>query len=387
MQDILKALNVESADERLQNLKSIIDEETEKPDFSDCFVNNHIHTTYSFSPYSPTAAVYCARKATLPTAGIMDHDSIAGAWEFIRAGEIAGVETTVGIECRVRMDGTSVEDRFINNQDQTGLAYMSLHGVPHGQIDKIQKVFEPLREKRNVRNRKMVDNINSITEKDGITIDFDKDVLSVSQFRNGGTVTERHIIFALSKKIVDVIGKDGTLSFLSDKLEIPLSQKHRDQLSDSDNPFFEYDLLGALKSEFVDRIYIPATDECMHISQLSDLAKQTDSLLCYAYLGDVGTSVTGDKRSGRFEDSYLDELLYVLKGFSVDAVTYMPSRNTSAQLERIRKLCAENEFFEISGEDINSPRQCFICEQLANPEYRHLVDATWQLIRREKERS
>ena len=24
-------------------------------------VNNHIHTTYSFSPYSPTAAVYAAR--------------------------------------------------------------------------------------------------------------------------------------------------------------------------------------------------------------------------------------------------------------------------------------------------------------------------------------
>ena len=41
--------------------------------------NNHIHTTYSFSPYSPTAAVYFARMAGLGTCGLMDHYSIAGA--------------------------------------------------------------------------------------------------------------------------------------------------------------------------------------------------------------------------------------------------------------------------------------------------------------------
>lgn len=387
MQEVLKRLNADTAEERLENLKDILEKETHKPEFSKCFVNNHIHTTYSFSPYSPTAAVYFARQATLPTAGIMDHDSIAGAFEFIRAGEIAGIATTVGIECRVRMDGTSVEDRFINNQDQKGIAYMSLHGVPHGQIDTIQQFFSPLREKRNHRNRKMIDNINTIVLKEGISLDFDRDVLTLSQYANGGTVTERHIIFALCKKIIDVIGKKNTALFVTEKLGVSLSEKHKNQLQDMDNPYFEYDLLGALKSEFVDEIYVCATDECIHISELAKLSKQTDSLLCYAYLGDVYNSVTGDKRSGRFEDSYLDELLSVLKSFDVDAITYMPSRNTNEQLLRIRKLCAENKFFEISGEDINSPRQQFICQQLAKAEYAHLVDATWELIKREKERS
>ena len=387
MQEILKKLNADTAEERLQNLEEIIKNEKEKPNFSKCFVNNHIHTTYSFSPYSPTAAIYCARAATLPTAGIMDHDSIGGAWEFIKAGETAGIATTVGIECRVRLDGTSVEDRFINNQDQKGIAYMMLHGVPHGQIDTVQQFFAPLREKRNVRNRKMIDNINSITKECGIVLDFDKDVSSISQIKNGGTITERHIIFALCKKIIEIIGKENTVSFVSEKLEIPLSEKHKEQLSDMNNPYFDYDLLGALKSEFVDRIYVPATDECIHVSELSALSKKTDSLFCYAYLGDVGDSVTGDKRAGKFEDSFLDELVSVLKSFDVDAITYMPSRNTPEQLTRIRKLCAQNNFFEISGEDINSPRQRFICEQLASPQYRHLVDATWELIRREKERS
>ena len=39
---------------------------------------------------------------------------------------------------------------------------------------------------------------------------------------------------------------------------------------------------------------------------------------------------------------------------------------------------------EISGEDINSPRQKFICGQLAEPQFAHLIKATWDLIDREK---
>ena len=35
-------------------------------------VNNHIHTTYSFSPYSPAKAMYVAWTSGLATAGIMD---------------------------------------------------------------------------------------------------------------------------------------------------------------------------------------------------------------------------------------------------------------------------------------------------------------------------
>jgi hypothetical protein len=43
-------------------------------------------------------------------------------------------------------------------------------------------------------------------------------------------------------------------------------------------------------------------------------------------------------------------------------------------------LCQENGFFEISGEDVNSPRQKFACAALAKPEHAHLIDATWALI-------
>ncbi|MGN0636502.1 MAG: PHP domain-containing protein [Acutalibacteraceae bacterium] len=387
MDKYLQLLNAPTAEERLLNLQKILCDETEKPAVSDVFVNNHIHTTYSFSPYSPTAAVYYARKATLPTAGIMDHDSMAGAREFIRAGEIAGVATTVGVECRVRLSGTPIADRFINNTDQKGIAYMALHGVPHGKIDHVQRHFAPLREKRNDRTRKMVHNINALLQDSGIVLSFDGDVLPLSHFADGGSVTERHLIFALCRKIIGLCGKEHTADFVENTLGIALSDKQKKLLTDMDNPYFDYDLLGVLKSAFVEKIYVPAEEECMHISELSRLAKETDALLCYAYLGDVQDSVTGDKRSGKFEDAYLEELFAVLRQYDVDAVTYMPSRNTLAQLRRVQTLCAEGGFLQISGEDINSPRQKFICPQLSMPEFRHLADATWALIERERARS
>ena len=103
---ILELLNAPTAAERLENLKRVLAEETEKPVLLPQFANNHIHTAYSFSPYSPTAAVYFARAEGLNTCGIMDHDSISGAKEFRKAGAIAGMGTTCGFEGRVSLKST-----------------------------------------------------------------------------------------------------------------------------------------------------------------------------------------------------------------------------------------------------------------------------------------
>ena len=383
MQDILQQLNAANAAERLAALKKIIADEKEPPAVLPQYANNHIHTTYSFSPYSPAAAVYFARAAGLQTAGIMDHDSIGGAEEFIEAGKTTGIATTIGLECRVSVEGTPLEGLRINNPDQLSNAYMALHGIPHTQINYMQEVFKPLREKRNVRNRKMVENINSIMLPFGITLDFDSEVVSISQFQVGGCITERHLLYVLGEKIAKLAGQTKIAEFLETKMEIALSEKQKAQLNDADNPYFLYDLLGILKSSLVERIYVPATDECMHISELSHLAQDTGSLLCYSYLGDVGDSVTGDKKAQKFEDSFLDQLFDVIAEQKINAVTYMPSRNTPEQLKRIQEMCRARGITEISGEDINSPRQKFICEQLAQPQFAHLIDATWKLIERE----
>ena len=348
-------------------------------------VNNHIHTTYSFSPYSPTKAVWMAYNAGLKTAGIMDHDSLSGAREFIEAAEIVGMLSTIGVECRASMKNTPLGDRRINNPDQKGIAYMALHGVPHQNIDVVDEFFKPYVKARNERNRKMIANINKLIASVGIELDFDKDVVPLSMAHDGGSITERHLLFALSKKITARLGKgEAVLKFLEEDLKIAVSSKIRTLLADPNNDVYEYDLLGALKSNMVEKFYVDADEECPDVRDVIALAERTGAISAYAYLGDVGDSVTGDKKTQKFEDDYIDLLFDTLKELNYNAVTYMPSRNTMEQLRRVRGLCDQYGFFQISGEDINSPRQKFICEAQRNPEFKNLYDATMALIAHEK---
>lgn len=363
-----------------QLMKKIKSGELEKPARGND-VNNHIHTTYSFSPYSPTKAVWMAYAAGLATAGIMDHDSISGAREFIEAGKIASIATTIGVECRADFSKTPLNGRTINNPDQDSIAYVALHGIPHTQIDKVKEFFRPYTQHRNIRNAKMVVKINKLIESTGIALDFEKDVVPVSNFKNGGSITERHVLYTLALKLIDLLGKGQALAdFLKNQLKLNVSAKVEGFLTDLSNPHYEYDLLGLLKSELVASIYIDATDECPDITEIIDLSDSIGAILAYAYLGDIGDSVTGDKKTQKFEDDYIEELSALLHSLGFKAVTYMPSRNSMAQLDRIRALCDKYSFFQISGEDINSSRQSFICMALRNEKFQNLFDATWAMV-------
>ncbi len=382
-QRILAQLNQPGKEARLAALKAIA-ASAQLPPTDPRYINNHIHTTYSFSPYSPTAAVYFARAAGLCTAGIMDHDSIGGAKEFLEAGDILGMPTTIGMECRVNMAGTPLSNRTTNNPDQSGVSYMTMHAVPHESIDMLQAAFIPLREKRNIRNRAMAEKVDAMLAPHGIRLDFDLDVLPLSQYALGGSVTERHLMYALAHKIVSAAGRgEGTIALL-EKLGVALSEKQKKLLLDTGYLFYEYDLLGILKSAFVPLVFIPATDECLPLHEAVSLASKVGAIFCYAYLGDVVDSVTGDKKAQKFEDDYLDELFGVLRDYNVRAVTYMPPRNTRTQLDRLRALCRTYGMFEISGEDINSPRQDFVCKAMEDPQFSNLIDATWALIAHER---
>ena len=375
-------LNMLNAPEGLENLKALMASEPAPETGRD--VNNHIHTTYSFSPYSPTAAVWFAREAGLCTCGLMDHDSIAGAEEFLAAAEAANMSATIGIECRVSFKNTPFAEKKLNNPDQAGVVYMALHGVPHNCAKEINDFFAPYRAKRNERNKKMVAAINEMMGKYGVTIDFEKDVLPLSNFAKGGSVTERHLSSALAYKLLEVIGKGEKLvKFIREEVQLPISTKIEGFLTDESNPHMMYDLLGWIKSQLISKFYIDATDECPDVKDVLALSDKVGAISAYAYLGDVGDSVTGDKRAQKFEDDFLDELVEYVAKIGYKAITYMPSRNTKPQLDRIRGLCEKYGLFQISGEDINQPRQSFVCEAQRDPEFNNLFDATWALIAHE----
>ena len=191
-------------------------------------------------------------------------------------------------------------------------------------------------------------------------------------------------MYALAIELVKQVGKGQKMIDKLTAMGMNLTEKQIKMLLDTEYPFYEYDVLGMLKGTFVPQIFINATDECPKLSDMVKLCNEIDAYLCYAYLGDVGDSVTGDKKAQKFEDDYIDDVFLCLKEEGVKAVTYMPTRNTPAQLKRLRDLCDEYNMFQISGEDINSPRQSFVIKAMENPMFQNLIDATWKLIEHEK---
>lgn len=378
---ILERLNAPTRAERLANLR-IAAKEADFPPPAPQYINNHIHTIYSFSPYSPTAAVYAARMEGLCTAGIIDHDSVAGAEEFLEAAETVGIPVTVGMECRASMAGTRLEGRRTNNPDQAGISYMTIQSVPHDKLPVLDRFFAPCRELRHRRNRLMTDRINALLPDVGLN--YERDVLPLSMAHEGGGVTERHLMYALARRLTEQTGRGAPLINRLSGMGLSLSDRQRGQLMDTAYPFYEYDLLAILKGSFTGGIYVDADEECPRLHRLVELCQEVDACLCYAYLGDVTDSPTGDKRKQKFEDDYLEDVFACLEEEGVRAVTYMPTRNTPAQLERLRSLCREYGMLQICGEDINSPRQSFVIRAMENPGFQNLIDATWKLIEHER---
>jgi hypothetical protein len=247
-------------------------------------------------------------------------------------------------------------------------------------VDEFNDYLSFYRQKRNDRNKRMCDLISSKYGKFGITLDFEKDVKPLSQSEEGGSVTERHLLFALAKKIANRFSdRKELIVFLEQTLTLSVSDKIKTYLLDEQNPHFLYDLLGVLKAD-TKFFYIDADEEMPIAEEFIKKAKSFGAIPAYAYLGDVTSSVTGDKKAQKFEDDYLEELFVELKKSGYLAVAYMPTRNTPEQLERLQGLCKKYDMFEISGEDVNSPRQQFCCKALAKEEFSHLIDSTWALI-------
>ncbi len=350
-------------------------------------VNNHVHTIYSFSPYSPSMAAYLAWKAGLQAVGIMDHDSVSGCKEMIEACKIIGIASTVGFELRVNFSGTMVEGRKLNNPDSKNIGYIAIHGIPESKLPEAKKFLNPIQIARNERNKKILAKLNNLIKSYGMKeIDFNKGIYNISQAKEGGTITERHILYALARKIIQKTGKgEKLISFLKDNLDIVLSEKIKKFLLDENNQFYLYDLLGILKGSFLDKIFIqPDYEECISVYEAVKFSNSINAIPAYAYLGDVTDSPTGDKRSEKFEDDFLEELIPELKKIGFKAITYMPPRNTLSQLLRLQRLCKKYELMEISGVDINSPRQSFNYPIILRSEFAHLIEATWALIAHEK---
>lgn len=349
-------------------------------------VNNHVHTCYSFSPYTPSMAARLAWQAGLDAVGSVDHDSVAAATETLEAGKILGLATTVGFELRVGFAGTPFEKRRLNYPECLGKAYMVVHGVPRSHIADAEGFLAPLRRARVTRTRQMAERIARLFQNAQLgSFSFDNDVEPLSKLGEAGGVTERHLLAGAARRILDQVKNDAVSEFLDTRWGVRTNAKVAAAIDDPENPHRFYDLIGLLKTSLVDQVFIaPEGDECLPVTRVVEFARSIGAIPAYAYLGDVSESPTGDKKAEHFEDSYLDALVPELHRLGFQALTYMPPRNTLDQLQRVRRLCVDQGLLEISGVDINSSRQSFSCPEVLLPAFRHLNDSTWALVAHEK---
>jgi hypothetical protein len=312
---------------------------------------------------------------------------------MVRACALVGIGGVTGCELRVGFralpDGKALPfaDRKINNPDSSGLVYMTIQGVPASRVDELSAFLEPFRKRRIERTARMAASASVLLREAGIEgIDMEADVLARSKAKEGGGVTERHLLAAVAGRLIGRFGRgDALLAGMEKRLGIVPQRKLAALIADPGNSMLLYDVLGVLKSGFLDRIFEqPGDEECPSAAKVVAFARSIGAIPAYAYLGDVGESPTGDKKAEKFEDDFIEELFDAVKATGFLAVAYMPPRNTQAQLKRVRELCEERGLLQISGVDINNPRQSFNCPELRRPEFANLRDATWALVAHER---
>jgi hypothetical protein len=320
LQDYTLAINDSGLDgqERLEELRKWEAGRSHVVSLENAEINNHIHTIYSFSPYTPSMAALLAREAMLAAAGSVDHDSIAAAEEMLSACALLGIGGCVGFEVRAGFKTASngkasaFACRKLNNPDSAGYAYMTVQGIPRQFYGKAAEFLKPLRVERLKRTRAMAESANALLKEAGLNeINFEADILAKSKYALGGGITERHLLAAIAEKLILKYGKGESLvQGLKTLPGVTIPPRLTGLLSDSiNNTHYLYDLLGLLKTEFLPRIYIqPDENECIPVSRVMAFAESISAIPAYAYLGDVGESPTGDKKAEKFEDDYIEEL-------------------------------------------------------------------------------
>jgi len=358
---------------RLNALKSLVQSLKSgelRRESSDGGISNHIYTTYSFSPYTPSKAAFMGYMSGLETIGIIDRDSVGGAKEFLAACDMLGIAATFGAESLVDFSSTNLKDVQLNCPEQPSLGYCVLHGIPHQSIDRFSAYFEYYSEKRSERLKKMTEKYNEMFSKNGIILDFEKDVASLATVSDGGVITEEHLLLGFANKILERFDKgEDVIEFFLGELELELSDEQKRFLRDKFNPGYELDMVDVLRQDLLS-MWTDADEECPSVEEFAKIAKETGAILAYSYAGT--------------EEVSLSELLPILKKSGFNGISYQPSKLTSEQLCEIRSLCNEYEFLQINGEFINRPRQPFAEEKSNTSEFDYLKNTSWAIIGHEK---
>ena len=316
-----------------------------------------VHTYYSFSPYTPSLAAYMAYRSGLGCASVSDHDTLSGADEFTAAAAILGMESSAGLQLRARF--YTGKGRWLNNFYERDIGFVAIRGIPERSWKSLNKRLEYIRKRRIARDARMVEKFNNRLRKYDISINFEKEVVPLSKYGEGGTVTERHILYTFAQKLIEKFGDaEAIKGFLTGELGINIEEEFLPAISDTANPYYAFDLLNCLKHET--KFFYVNVDEMESIEDIVALAREFGGLCTYTYVGERHKFYENGVLVEKHEDEYLSEFISDLGRWGVDAIEYVPDAISEHKREQITELARENGMFTLPCMDINSPRQLFV---------------------------
>lgn len=304
-------------------------------------------SVFSGTPNHPVNLVYHSYREGCSVCGVIDTLTTSASAELAEACSIVGITPLYGVELSVRCG--EEKGLRINSPLQHDLVNIYLLGVPECCLEALNERLAEKRSFRVERMRRMTENLNNRLGELGISLDFDRDILPLSEAENGGSLSEQHILRALCDRLISVYGMGASLlSVLGEEFDIVPSAKAEKSLLNAENPNYRRDLTAVMQN-FVKEFYVEAKEECFAPEELSALAKECGGVIAYPYIGDIEQTLHGETVAEKYEDDFLEPLLEKLKECSVRAVCYRLTSNTPEQIERVRELCKQFGLMEISA--------------------------------------
>lgn len=288
-----------------------------------------LRSTYSFSSYSPAMLAYMGYKGDYALVGLYDIESLEGAKEFKKSCSLFGLATCLGTGIRV---SAHIET---GNYSTAGII-----GISQDKVKEVQKFLKPYRDSHKDRIKKLVDVINKKLQVYGFTINFVRDVCSLTKIKTGGTVIDRHVWLALANKLISLYGKGEKLIEKLISMKMDFSEHERELLQETTSAFYTFDLARIVKEKIKIDIKVEKS-----YKEVIKFAHSINALALYEL-----RYVSKDKQ---------EEIVKKVKNSGYDVLAFNPRTMSQDEIISFVKLCNENELICLPLEIIDFPRKKF----------------------------
>ena len=304
-----------------------------------------IHSDYSFSPYTPSLAAYMAYNNGLSAAALIDTGTLAGGREFLAAAKNFGIAATVGVGYPTPLPKAYDILCNVYSRDYSRFIFLTALGIPENGFDKMKSFLAEYRKERARCNRRILQKINTLFRGLG-ALSYEEDVLPVSSAENGGTITRSHLMFALARRLIKMVGTgEPLIDYLTKVQRISLSSREEKLLLATPSRNYEYDLSAILHK----KLKVDDENFTSKIHVFIGAAQAAGGLVFYP-LSEREVIEGGTK--------FIDGMFAALVRLGVNGIAY-EAENVGEHLPYLERKAQELGFLTVDGHEIHSPRDMF----------------------------